>query len=119
MGFALGLTCNWHSMMSLLTPTKLVVDHAKISLFLSRKASSSACSYWLASTPMHIALLGTLGSRGIFLNSPSASMAFLCSAGAFALRGLVNVLCHSGSSCRKCTFLWPDVKLFSMFLASC
>jgi hypothetical protein len=114
----LGLTYNQCSMMSLLTPTKLEADHAKISLFLSRKASSSTCSCWLTSAPLHRALLRTLGSRWTFLNSPSASMAFLCSVGASALRGSAKVLCCSSSSRRKCIFFWPGAKPFSMFLAS-
>jgi hypothetical protein len=57
----------------------------KKSLFLSRNANSFACSCWLASVPMHLVLSGTLGSSGTFLNSPSASMAFLHSAGASTL----------------------------------
>jgi hypothetical protein len=85
MGLALGLTCKRCSITSLLTPTRLEVDEAKTSLFLSRNASSSACSCWLASAPMHMVLSRTLGSNGTFLNSPSASLAFLHSAGASAL----------------------------------
>jgi hypothetical protein len=57
-------------------------------------------------------LFGTLGSNGTFLNSPSASMIFLYSTGGSAL-------CWSDCSRRKCTFLWPSMKPFSMFLASC
>jgi hypothetical protein len=73
-------------MISLLTPTRSEVDHVKTSLFLSRKASSSACSYWPASTPMHTSLSGTLGSKLTFLSLPLASMSFLYSTGASALR---------------------------------
>jgi hypothetical protein len=84
LGFAHGLTCNWCSMMSLLTPNKSEVDHTKTSLFLLRKTRSFACSCWVASTPMHTALSGALGSKGTFLNSPSALM---CYARASALQG--------------------------------
>jgi hypothetical protein len=59
-----------------------------------------------------------LGSNGTFLNSPSGSMTFLHSTRAFALCRLMKIVCCSGSSCRKCIFLWPDAKPFSMFLAS-
>jgi hypothetical protein len=38
---------------------------------------------------MHIALSGTLGSKGTFLNPPSASMAFLYYAGGSALGGVL------------------------------
>jgi hypothetical protein len=61
---------------------------------------------------MHTVLSGTLGSNGTFLNSPSSPMMFLYSIGCPAL-------CWSNCSRKKCTFLCPDVKLFSMFLASC
>jgi hypothetical protein len=54
---------------------------------------------------MHTALSETLGSKGTFLNSPSASMAFLYSAEASALRGHTDYWCCSDSSCIKCTFL--------------
>jgi hypothetical protein len=74
-------------MMSLLTPTRSEVDHVKTSLFLSRNANCSACSSWPVSVPMHITLYGILGSEGIFLNSPLASMAFLYFTGASILRG--------------------------------
>jgi hypothetical protein len=77
----------------------------KKSLFWSRKASSSACSGWSVSASMHMALSGTPGSRGTFLNSSSASMAFLYSAGASALRWPVEVLRCSNSSRRKRIFL--------------
>jgi hypothetical protein len=119
LGLIVGLTCNRCSITSLLTPTRLEVDHTKMSLFLSRNASSYVCSCWLDSTPMHMVLSGTLGSNGTFLNSPSASMAFLHSAEASALCWPVKVLCCSRSSRRKYTFLWPSVKPFAMFLASC
>jgi hypothetical protein len=97
---------------SLLTPTRSEVDLANMSLFLSRKLNSYACSSWIASTPMHIVLSGTLGSNGTFLNSPSASMLFLHS-----VEG--STPCWPGCSRRKCTFLWPGAKPFSIFLASC
>jgi hypothetical protein len=109
---ALGLTCYRCSMTSLLTPTKLEVDHTNTLLFLLRKPSSFAYSSWLASAPMHTVLSETLGSNGTFLNSPSTSLIFLCSA-----RG--STLCWSGCSHRKYTFLWLGVKPFKMFLASC
>jgi hypothetical protein len=83
----LGFTYNLCSMMSLLTPMRSKVDHAKMSLFLSRNANSSACSSGPVSVPRHTTLSGTLGSKGIFLNSTSASMAFLYFAGASALMG--------------------------------
>jgi hypothetical protein len=78
-------------MTSLLTPTWSEVDHAKTSLFLSRNANSSACSSGPVLVLMHIALSGTLESKGTFLNSPSASMAFLYYARASALRGKLIV----------------------------
>jgi hypothetical protein len=106
-------------MMSMLTPTKSEVDHMKTSLFLLRKDSSSACSYWLTSAPMHTILSETLGSSGTFLKSPSTSMAFLHFARASTLWGLMKVLCCSDSSHKKFTFLWSGVKPLSMFLASC
>jgi hypothetical protein len=92
-------------MISLLIFIRSKVDHVKTSLFWSRKASNSACSCWSVSALMHMALLGTPGSRGTFLNSPSALMAFLYSAGASALRWPVEVLRCSNSSRRKCIFL--------------
>jgi hypothetical protein len=99
-------------MTSLRTPTKLEVDHENTSLFLSRKLKSSVCSCWLALVSMHTILSGTLGSSSTFWNSPSASMTFLHSA-----EGWVSPC--SSCSHRKCTFLWPGTKPFSMFLASC
>jgi hypothetical protein len=99
-------------MTSLLTPTRSEVDHANASLFLSRKLRIFACSWWLASVPMHTVLSGTIGSSGTFWNSPSASMTFLHSAG-----GWVSYC--SDCSRRKFTFLGPRVKPYSMFLASC
>jgi hypothetical protein len=108
---ALGLTCSRCSMTPLLTPTKSKVDHANTSLFLSRKLSSFVYSSWLASAPMHMVLSGTLGSNDTFLNSPSASIMFLYSTGGSAT-------CWSNYSRKKCVFLCPYVKPFSMFLAS-
>jgi hypothetical protein len=99
-------------MMSLLTPTGSEVNHENTSLFLSRKLISSSCSYWLASVPMHIVLSGTLRSNGTFWNSPSTSMTFL-----YSTRGWASYC--SDCSHKKCTFLWPRVKPFSMFLAYC
>jgi hypothetical protein len=81
-------------------------------MFLSRKLRISTCSCLLALVPMHTILSGTLGSSGTFWNSPLASMAFLHSGG-----GWVSYC--SDCSHRKCTFLWPRAKPFSMFLASC
>jgi hypothetical protein len=78
------------SMMSLLTPMRSEVEHVKTSLFLSRNASSSACSSGGVSVSRQTALSGPLGSRGTILKSPSASMAFLYSTGASALRGHAN-----------------------------
>jgi hypothetical protein len=74
-------------MISLLTPTWSEVDHAKMSLFLSRKANKYACSSGLVSVPRQTTLSGTLGSKATFLNSPSASMDFLNYVGAFASKG--------------------------------
>jgi hypothetical protein len=99
-------------MTSLLTPIRSEVDHAKTSLFLFRKLIISACSCMLASVPMRIVLSGTLGSSSIFWNFPSASMAFLHSNGGWVL------YCYDCSH-RKCTFLWPGAKPFSMFQAPC
>jgi hypothetical protein len=99
-------------MMSLLTPTKSKVYHANTSLFLSRTLSSFIYSSWLASAPMHTVFYGTHGSNDTFLNSPSASMMFLYSAGGSAPY-------WSDCSRKKCTFLCPSAKPFSMFLASC
>jgi hypothetical protein len=73
--------------------------------FLSRKASNIACSSLPVSIPMHIALSGTLESKGTFLNTPLASMAFLYSTEASALKGHAESLCCSDSSHRKCMFL--------------
>jgi hypothetical protein len=56
--------------------------------------------------------LGLSGFNGTFLNSPSTSMIFLYSTGG-------STLCWSDCSHRKCTFLWPGAKPFSVFLASC
>jgi hypothetical protein len=67
LGLVVGLTCNRCSIMSLVTPTRSEVDHAKTSLFLLMNASSSACSCWLASAPMHTVLSGTLGVQRYFL----------------------------------------------------
>jgi hypothetical protein len=99
-------------MTSLLTPTNSKVYHANTSLFLSRTLSSFVCSSYLASAPMHTVFYGTHGSNDTFLNSPSVSMMFLYSAGGSAPY-------WSDCSHKKCTFLCPDVKPFSMFLASC
>jgi hypothetical protein len=72
-------------MMSLLTPIRSEVHHAKTSLFLSRKANNYACSSSLISVPRQTAMSGTLGSMTTFLKSPSALMAFLNSARASVL----------------------------------
>jgi hypothetical protein len=85
-------------MLSLLTPTRSEVDHAKMSLSLSRNASNSTCSSGPVSVPRQIALLGTLGSKRTFLNSPSASMAFLYFTEASVLRGHADCLYCSDSS---------------------
>jgi hypothetical protein len=87
LGFALRLTCNLCSIISLLTPMRLEVDHTKISLFLLRNAKSSAYFSRLVLLPRQTALSGTLGSIPTFLKSPSASMAFLNSAIASLLTG--------------------------------
>jgi hypothetical protein len=71
----------------MLSPMRLEVDHAKTSLFLSRKANNSACSSASLLVPRQMALLGTRGYRGTFLKSPSTSMTLLNSTGASALRG--------------------------------
>jgi hypothetical protein len=97
LGLAFGLTCNQCSMTFVLTPTRLEVDHANTSLFLSKKLRISSCSCWLASMLMHTVLSRTLGSSGTFWNSASASMTFLHSTG-----GWVSYC--SGFSRRKCTF---------------
>jgi hypothetical protein len=86
-GFAFGLTCNLCSITSPLTPTKLEVDQAKTSLFLSRNYSSSTCSCGLISARMHTVLTGTLGSSGSLVKSPSALIAFLNSVGISNLGG--------------------------------
>jgi hypothetical protein len=75
--FALGLTCSLCSITSLLTPIKLEVDQAKISLFFSRNYRSFACSSGLISALMHTVLFGTLGLCATLVKSPSASIAFL------------------------------------------
>jgi hypothetical protein len=80
LGSVCGLTYNLCTITSLLTPTRSKVDHAKISLFLSRNYKSSACSCGLILVPMQTALSGTLGSSATLLKSPSASIAFLNSA---------------------------------------
>jgi hypothetical protein len=66
---------------------RLEVDHTKMLLFLSRNANNSTCSSGLVSVSRQIALSWTLGSKGTFLKSASASMAFLYSVEASALRG--------------------------------
>jgi hypothetical protein len=99
-------------MTSLLTPIKSKVDHPNTSLFLLRKFGSFACSCWLASVPMHTILSRTIGSNDTFWNSPSTAMTFLHSTGGW-------VSDCSDCSQKKCTFLWPGAKPFSMFLASC
>jgi hypothetical protein len=63
------------------------VDQEKTSLFLSRKVNNYACSSILVTMPRQMALSGTVGSKAIFLNLPSASMAFLNSTRASALMG--------------------------------
>jgi hypothetical protein len=74
-------------MISLLTPTRLEVDHVKKLVFLSRKANSTACSSGLVKMPRQTSLSDTLGSKIIFLKSPSALMAFLNYVRASTLRG--------------------------------
>jgi hypothetical protein len=59
----------------------------KTSLFLSRNANNSACSSGSVSVLRQTTLSGTLGYKGTFLKLPSASMTFLYSAEAYALRG--------------------------------
>jgi hypothetical protein len=54
-----------------------------------------------------------------FLNYPLALIHFLFSAGASSSQLLAEMLLCSDSSNRKCTFLCPGAKPFSMFLASC
>jgi hypothetical protein len=116
-GFALGFICSLCSMISLLTPMRTEVDHTNMSLFLSRNTNNFACSCGPISVPRHTTLSGTVGSKGTFLNSPSTSMAFLYSTGAYAFRGQIGCWSCSSSSCKKCKFLWPGVKPCSMFLA--
>jgi hypothetical protein len=89
-------------MTSLLTPTKLKVDHVNTSLFLSRKLNSSACSCCLAAfgADAYNSIRDSWAQRYL-LELTSASMTFLHSAG-----GWVSPC--SGCSRRKCTFLWPD-----------
>jgi hypothetical protein len=118
LGFTLRFTCNMCSMISPLTPTWSKVDHAKTSLFLSRKASNSTCSSGLVSMPRQTALTGTLGSNATFLKWSSASMAFLNYVKASAMMGHTNCWYCSDSCLRKWTFLRPDMKPCSMFLAS-
>jgi hypothetical protein len=77
LGFAIAFTCSLCSVMSLLTPIRSEVDHAKASLFLSRKANNSAYSLRVILVSRQTALSGTLGSNATFLMSPSALMAFL------------------------------------------
>jgi hypothetical protein len=60
---------------------------------------------------MHIVLYRTLGSSGTFWNSPLASMTIL-----HYVRGWVSYF--SDCSRRKCMFLWPGEKPFSMLLAA-
>jgi hypothetical protein len=74
-------------MMSLLTPIRLEVDRAKTSMFLSRKANSSAYSFGLISVPRQTTLSSTLGSNATFLKLLSALMTFLNSIRASALMG--------------------------------
>jgi hypothetical protein len=76
--------------MSLLTPMRSEVDHEKSLLFMSRKANNSTYSSGPVLVPRQIALSRTLGSRGTFLKSPLASMAFLNSAKASTLSGLAD-----------------------------
>jgi hypothetical protein len=64
-------------MISLLTPIRSDADHAKTSKFLSRKTNSSASSSGAISVPRQTTLSSTMGPRGIFLVSPSASLACL------------------------------------------
>jgi hypothetical protein len=82
LGFATGFTCNLCLIISLLTPIRSEADHAETSLFLSRKANNSSSSSRAISVPRQTSLSGTLGSRGIFFVSSSASMACLDSVGA-------------------------------------
>jgi hypothetical protein len=105
MGFTLGFTCNLCSITSLLTPTRSEVDHANMSLFLSRNTNNSACSSWLSPCRCTQLYRGLLGSKGTFLNSSSTSMAFLYSVGASALLGHADSWWCSDSSHRKCTIL--------------
>jgi hypothetical protein len=90
LGFTFVLTCNLCSITSLLTPIKLKVDEAKISLFLSRNCNSSTCSCGLISALMHTVLSGTLGSSASMVKSPSALIAFLNYAGISCLGGVCS-----------------------------
>jgi hypothetical protein len=110
--FALGLTCSRCSMTSLLTPTKSEVDHANTSFFLSSKLNSFYLLFLACLQAYTYSFLQNSRVKGTFLNSPSASIVFLCS-----VRGLA--LHWSDCSHKKWMFLCPGGKPFLMFLSSC
>jgi hypothetical protein len=117
LGLAEGLTFNLCSIISLLTPVRSEVLHAKTSLFLSKNESSSFSSPSVKSWDIVTVLSGTLGSSGIVLISHYGSIGLLLKLPLFCLPVML-VLSSVFSSCRQFTFLWPGAKPCSMFLAS-
>jgi hypothetical protein len=117
LGFTFGLTCSLCSITSLVTPTKLKVEQAKTSLFLSRNYRSSAHSSGLILLLMQTVLSSTLGSSATPLKSPSTSIALLNSAEISCLDEGCFGSCFSASSLNKCTFLCPRANPHSMILA--
>jgi hypothetical protein len=106
LGFVEGLTCSLCSIMSLFTPIKSEIHHAKTSLFLSRNESNSISLFDVKSWEIIIVLSSTIGSNGTLLVSHSGSIGLL--AGLPSLSLLVAVLQLSAFlSCKQFTFLWP------------
>jgi hypothetical protein len=117
LGLAEGLTSNLCSIISLVTPMRSEVLHAKTLMFLSKNESSSFSSPGVKCWDIVTVLSGTLGSSGTILISHSGSIGLLLKLPLFCLPVML-ALSSVFPSCRKFTFLWPGAKPCSIFLAS-
>jgi hypothetical protein len=117
LGFAVGLTCSLCSIMSLLTPIRSEVLHTNTSLFLSKNDNNSVSLFGVRSWEIIAVLSSTLGSNGTLLVSHYGSIDLLADLSPFSFLVLLPLL-STLSPYKQFTFLWPEAKSCSMFLAS-
>jgi hypothetical protein len=106
--------------MSLLTPMRLEVCHAKTSLFLSRNESNSVSSFDVKFWEIITILSGTLGSNGPLLVSHSGSIGMLVGATfVFTLSGATAILCFLILQTIHIPMAWSESLLYvrCIFLA--